>query len=78
MRMFTLNSVDCLVGVRVAWFGGGWWRLRFGGFRSRFGVGDSSGRGLQGGRGPQSTGETGETRTYAAKKYAGPVKKFSR
>ena len=29
-------------------------------------------------RGPQSTGETGETRTYAAKKYAGPVKKFSR
>ena len=28
-------------------------------------------------RGPQSTGKTGETRTYAAKKYAGPVKKFS-
>ena len=29
-------------------------------------------------RGPQSTGETGETRAYAAKKYAGPVKNFSR
>ena len=37
------HSVDCLVGVRVTWFGGGWWRLRFGGCRVRFGMGDSSG-----------------------------------
>ena len=29
-------------------------------------------------RGPQETGETGEKRAYAAQKYAGPVKNFSR